>query len=344
MQRRLFDDLDDFEKAAERRAPGSILADPKPDADTAKPKKPTKEPLAEIIKLPTPANQAHALCAVPLTRHWLFAPDRTKLRVRRLEVEVVHQRQHLTQSITIGDTLADPDMGYGILKTRHQRMIFALQQVWQDQGGRMIRWNGRRQGMVSVSSWVLEQLMYGSHGGRQSRLVRKSIQELSSIPVKVENFIGPDGHIYTLDVTGLIGGVEFASSRRSDGQQLGFPWVEIPLGSLITSAFEASAVKPLNMEVLRSLKRDTSALLYPKLDYYLASNEAVELRLDGLVNKLGMTAKQLRQRSYRRRKFESALIDLQGRPLSKEGYVIDARLEPTSDGQDDKLVAERKRT
>jgi len=343
MQQRLFDDLNEFEKTAERRAPGSILAEPKSDTNKAKPKKPTKEPLAEIIKLPTPANQAHALCAVPLTRHWLFAPDRTKLRVRRFEVEVMHQRRHLKQSITIGDTLAAPDMGYGVLKVRHQRMLFALQQVWQDQGGRMIRWDDRRQGMVSVSSWVLEELMYGSHGGQQKRLVRRSIQELASIPVMVSNFIGPDGDVHNLDVTGLIGGVEFASSHRGNGQQLGFPWVEIPLGSLITSAFEASAVKPLNMEVLRSLKRDTSALLYPKLDHHLATNEGVELRLDGLVNKLGMADKQLGQRSYRRRAFTSAVDELQGQPLSREGYVLDVHLEPTADKRDHKMIAERRR-
>lgn len=343
MQRRLFDDLDDYEKMAERCAPGSILAEPKPNTDKAKPKKPTKEPLAEVIKLPTPANQAHALCAVPLTRHWLFAPDRTKVRVRRFEVEVMHQRRHLKQSITIGDTLAAPDMGYGVLKVRHQRMLFALQQVWQDQGGRMIRWDGRRQGMVSVSSWVLEELMYGSHGGQQKRLVRRSIQELASIPVMVSNFIGPDGHVHNLDVTGLIGGVEFASSRRGDGQQLGFPWVEIPLGSLITSAFEASAVKPLNMEVLRSLKRDMSALLYPKLDHHLATNDGVELRLDGLVEKLGMANNELRQPNRRRRAFMSAVDELQGLPLSREGYTLDVRLEPTADKADHKLIAERRR-
>jgi len=343
IQRRLFEDLDDFEKVAEKRAPGSILGRADVEADTDKAKKPTKEPLAEVIKLPTPANKDHSLCAVPLTRHWLFAPDRTKLRVRRFEVEVVHQRRHFTQSITIGDTLAASDKGYGVLTTRHQRMLFALQQVWQDQGGRMIKWDGRRQGMVSVSSWTLEELMYGNHGGQQKRLVRRAVQELASIPVRVENFIGPDGHIHTLDVTGLIGGVEFASSRRGDGQQLGFPWVEIPLGSLITSAFEASAVKPLNMEVLRNLKRDTSALLYPKLDHHLSTNEGVELRLDGLVEKLGMTAQQLRQRSHRRRQFKSALDELQGQPLSREGHTLDVRLEPTADKTDDKLIAERRR-
>ncbi len=58
-----------------------------------------------------------------------------------------------------------------------------------------------------------------------------------------------------------------------------------------------------------------------------------------------MTAKHLRYRSHRRRQFTAVLDDLQGKPLSKKGgYVLDVRLEPTIDGQDDKLIAERKRT
>ena len=211
----------------------------------------------------------------------------------------------------------------------------------------MVRWNGQRRGGLSASSWQLEEMLYGNHGGRQKDMVRLVMQELASIPVKIENYIRPDGTIGTLDVAGLISGLVFADSRRTKGgqQQLGFPWVEIGLGPMITRSFELAAVKPINLDVLRSLKRDTSALLYPKLDYYLASNEGVELRLDGLVSKLGMTAKDLHKRSCRRRLFASAVADLQGQPLSKEGgYVIDARLEPTSDGQDDKLIAQRKRT
>jgi len=327
-----------FERAGEVVEGGAV--DPDPD------KEPTREPMAEVIKLSTPADDSHALTAVPLIRHWLFAPDRTKVRLRRLEVEVAHRGERFTQLITIGDRVAVPSYGYGVLRTRHQRALFVLQQLWQEQGGRMVRWNGQRRGGVSASSWQIEEMLYGSHGGRQQDMVRQVMQELASIPVKIENYIRPDGTIGTLDVTGLISGAVFAESRKSKGgQQLGFPWVEIGLGPMITRSFELAAVKPINLDVLRSLKRDTAALLYPKLDYYLASNEGVELRLDGLVDKLGMTGKQLQQRSYRRRKFEAALLDLQGKPLSKDGgYEIDARLEPTSDGQDDKLIAERKRT
>jgi len=317
-----------------------------PETEQEQGREPTREPMAEVIKLSIPADDSHALTAVPLIRHWLFAPDRTKVRLRRVEVDVSHRGDRFTQSITIGDRIVGPSKGYGVLTTRHQRALFVLQQLWQEQGGRMVRWNGQRRGGVSASSWQLEEMLYGSHGGRQKDMVRLVMQELASIPVKIENYIRPDGTIGTLDVAGLISGLVFAESRRTKGgQQLGFPWVEIGLGPIITRSFELEAVKPINVDVLRSLKRDTSALLYPKLDYLLASNPSTELRLDGLVDKLGMTAKQLRYRSHRRRVFTSALDELQGQLLSKQGgYVLDVRLEPTSDGQDDKLIAERKRT
>ncbi len=326
-----------YERAADVADGGA----PEPDQE----KEPTREPMAEVIKLSIPADDSHAMTAVPLIRHWLFAPDRTKVRLRKLQVEVAHRGERITQSITIGDRVVGPTEGYGVLRTRHQRALFVLQQLWQEQGGRMVLWNGRRHGTVCASSWQLEQLLHGRHGGRQSDLVRLVMQGLASIPVKIENYVRPDGTVGSLDVAGLISGLVFSDSRRGSKGQLGFPWVEIALGPIITRSFELSAVKPINLDVLRSLKRDTSALLYPKLDYYLANNEGIELRLDGLVDKLGMTSKELRQRGRRRRQFEAALVDLQGRPLSKEGgYVLDVRLEPTSDGLDDKLIAERKRT
>lgn len=338
---------DEHEPWAKYQRAADVADGDAPETEQEQGQEPTREPMAEVIKLSLPADDSHALTAVPLVRHWLFAPDRTKVRLRRLEVEVSHRGERFTQTITIGDRVAQRSYGYGVLRTRHQRALFVLQQLWQEQGGRMVRWNGHRRGGVSASSWQIEEMLYGSHGGRQQDLVRQVMQELASIPVKIENYVRPDGTIGTLDVTGLISGAVFAESRRTKGgQQLGFPWVEIGLGPIITRSFEVDgAVKPINLDVLRSLKRDTAALLYPKLDYYLASNESVPLSLSGLVDKLGMTAKQLRQRSHRRRVFASALAELQGQPLSKQGgYVLDVRLEPTSDGQDDKIIAKRKRT
>lgn len=300
--------------------------------------------LADVIKLPEPSNPEHALASIPLIRHWLFAPDGTKLRFREVSIPTIYKGRCITQVVRIGDRFAGAGQGYGILTTRHQRAIFILQELWQKQGGRLALVNDVKRGTVCASSWELEEMLFGSHGGRQKRMVRAIIQELASIPVEVKNYIGPDGEVQDIDVSGLLAGAEFRSSRRNcDKQQLGFPWAEIYLSSIVTRAFEKHAVKPINITVLKCFKKDISALLYPKLDYYLSNHTEVEMRLDNLIERLGLTGEQLLQPSYRRRKFEPIAEELTGQPLSSRGYVIDAKIEKTADGDDHKLVARRRR-
>ena len=304
---------------------------------------PYVEPLAEVIVLPRPSQDDCALASIPLIRHWLFAPDGSKLNCREFKVRTRHQDEDIIQTIRIGDHFAEAGQGYGILKARHQRLLFALQELWQNQGGRLARVDGIRRGVVCASSWELEEILFGSHGGRQKRILRSLIQQLSSIPVSIDNYIGSDGNLTDLDLTGLISGAEFRGASRGSKSQLGFPWVEIYLSSVITRAFEQSAVKPLNLRVLGDLKGDVAALLYPKIDYYLATNSETEMRLDGLVEKLGLQNAQMNKPSYRRAKFQPVIEELNGKPLSKEGFVISAKLVPTADGRDHKLVATRKR-
>jgi hypothetical protein len=302
------------------------------------------QPLAEVLKLPEPLDAEHVLASVPLVRHWLFAPDGSKLRYREFRVRTSHEGRDVVQTIRIGDRFAESDTGYGVLKVRHQRALFGLQHLWQKQGGKLAQVNGVRRGIVCTSSWDLEDVLFGTHGGKQKRIVRALIQQLASIPVAIENYIGPDGHISDLDVSGLIAGAEFQNSRRASASgQLEFPWVEICFSSIITRAFEQSAVKPLNMRVLKDMRSDLSALLYPKADYLLSTNSETELRLDGLVEKLGLSGDQFHQPGYRLRKFVPVAEELNGQPLSLDGYMIEAKLVPTTDSRDHKLVLRRRK-
>lgn len=311
---------------------------PAPKPDAVEPEK--VQQLAEVIRLVKPEHPDYVLTALPVVRHWLFAPDKTKLRYREFQVDVRYKGRDVVQSLSIGDRFAGPNKGYGVLTTRHQRAMFALQHLWQQQGGRMATANGRRYGTVCCSSWQLEQAIFGSHGGRQKDMVRQIVQELAAIPVKIENYVGRDGNLHTLDVTSLIHGY-FASSRKVADGQMGFPWVEILLGPLVVQAFEANEVKPINLEVIRGFSSDTAALIYPKLDYLLSLHDQTELRLDGLVSKLGLSAKRLTERNYRRSKFVEPVAELNGKPLSNGGELV-VSLEPTSDGEDFKIIAEKR--
>lgn len=301
----------------------------------------TAEPITEVIHLPRPSNDEHGLAAIPIVRHWLFAPDGSDLNWREVRMQTQHRRRTLVQTVRIGDRYASPGRGYGILTTRHQRALFALQQLWQKQGGKLVRIDGKRHGIIRASSWELEHSFFGSHGGREKRMARAVVQQLDSIPVEILNYIHDDGTVGDISISGLVGGVEYHSVTHNGGRR--GPWVSIYLSSLITRAFENHAVKPMNLSVLRTLRRDLSALLYPKIDYHLSTHTEVALRLDGLVEKLGLQNKQMHKRSYRQAKFVPVAEDLNGQPLSKDGYIIEARLVQTSDRRDHKLAARRRR-
>ena len=299
-------------------------------------------PMAEVIRLPTPENASHVLTALPVVRHWLFAPDKTTLRYREFVHETSYRGKDIVQKICIGDKIAaERGEGYRVFTTQTQRALFGIQHLWQTQGGRLVNINGKRFGSVCCSSWQLEAALFGSHGGRQEKLIRYLVQQLAAVPLKIENYVDQDGNISTLDVTGLLFG-EFASSRRAANNQIGFPWIEMVVHPLLVSAFERKEVKPIDLEVLRGFKSDIAALLYPKIDHHLATHASVEMRLDGLVDKLGLSGKQLGQKSYRLRKFVEPVGELSGKPTSSGG-TLSVEIQPTADGGDWKMVARQVR-
>ncbi len=272
------------------------------------------------------------LVAIPMVRHFLFAPDKTKLRVRRYNVEAKHNGKRLVQSFRIGDTHAAPGKGYGVLTVKHQRALFAFQELWQQQGGQMVNWQGTRLGLVSASSYQLETKILGSRGGRQKTIVRQIIQELVSIPVAIDNYIDADGEITNVDVTGLLAGAHFNEPGKGKTKN---GWVKIVLGSLLTRAFELSNLKPLALNVLDTLP-DVPALLYPKLDYMLYRRAEVIWRLPTLVQNLGLIGEIAHQPNRRRRLFSAAAKNLDGKPLSKAGYCLSVRVAKgaAADGED----------
>lgn len=298
------------------------------------------KPMADVIRLPMPEQTGHALTALPVVRHWLFAPDKTTLRYREFVHETTYRGKDIVQKVCIGDKIAAArDEGYRVFTTQTQRALFGIQHLWQTQGGRLVSINGKRFGSVCCSSWQLEESLFGSHGGRQRQLIRYLVQQLASVPVKIENYVDQDGYLSTLDVTGLIHG-RFASSRRAADGQMGFPWVEMVVDPVLVDAFERKEVKPIDLDVLRSFKSDIAAILYPKIDHHLSTHTSVEMRLDGLVNKLGITNAQMGKRSYRLVKFKEPLAELDGKPISAGGTMM-IDVQPTADGEDWKLVAKR---
>lgn len=312
------------------------------EAEQEPPPEPPEPPIIAIerkIKVLKPNEVDQEIVALPVIRNWLFAPDNTQLRYREFDIPIEHKGQVITQKIKIGDKWAGPTEGYKILTARHQRALFALQALWQDQGGNLVEISGKPHGIVAGSSWELEDRIFGNHGGDQKHRLRRIIQGLASIPIAIDNYIFPDGSVGRLALTGLLQGAEIIEKGQNA------PWAGIILSSLVTHAFDTSAIKPLNLRILAKLGGSPAALLYPKIDHLLSHHPRTELRLDHLAERMGMTGdKRMAQTAYRARKFEPYVEALDGLPLSKKGFVIEASLEPTADQRDHKISATRRRS
>jgi hypothetical protein len=323
------------EKMAQKSREREAEQEPPPE-----PPKPAMVVIERKIKVLKPVDVDQEIMALPVIRNWLFAPDNTQLRYREFETPIEHKGQVITQKVKIGYRWLRRTDGYGILTARHQRALFALQALWQDQGGNLVEISGKPHGIVAGSSWELEKRIFGDHGGRQKEILRHILAGLAGIPITIENYIFPDGKVGKLEISGLLQGYEFHSEKTEDPM----PWVGIILSSLVTHAFDTSAIKPLNLRILAKLGGSPAALLYPKVDHLLSNHPRTELRLDHLAERMGMMGtKQMSQAGYRARKFAPYVEALDGLPLSKKGFVIEAQLEPTADKKDHKISATRRR-
>jgi hypothetical protein len=279
-----------------------------------------------------------ALTALPLVRNWLFTPDRSRLKWRKLESTVQHEGVEIEQSITIGEPNSKIS---GVLTTKHQRAIFVLQRLWEEQGCRVVEDRGHRVGRVSVSSYVLENALFGSHGGRQKKLTKALIHELNAIPLHFKGFILPDNTVGELYLSGLIHGAMFTDRKGASGRQIGMPWAEITISPWLLAAWEKGDLKPIDLKTLDQLSTDLAKLLYPKLDWLLSKHDKVEYNLLGLCERLGLTNAELSRRSRRHRKFASVATELTGAPLSSGGMLV-VEIEECLKSSDYKLVATRK--
>src|SRR5512135_1566577 len=102
----------------------------------------------------------------------------------------------------------------------------------------------------------------------------------------------------------------------------------------------ANHTKPVLFEVVISFKSEIAQILYTHLDLILSDKTSYERRTKELFEDLGLEGETYRYASKRKEKLEPALQELQGKPLTT-GRITTAKLEPTKDGADFKLVVRK---
>src|SRR5512135_694990 len=102
----------------------------------------------------------------------------------------------------------------------------------------------------------------------------------------------------------------------------------------------ANHTKPVLIDVVLSFRSEIAQILYTHLDLILSDKTSYERRTKELFEDLGLEGKAYKHLSDRRRILDRALPELQGKPLTT-GTITTAKLEPTKDGRDFKLVVRK---
>lgn len=294
-----------------------------------------------LIPFPQVATQPFRSELV-LERHPLFVVNAFKddCFIHERTVEHPESGEPIVQRVMVGKTDVQ-GKSYGVLKQVHQEVFYKLLKLWGDQGYPL---EGTL-GVIKTTVYDLVRALRGNDAAPHYRRVKELIRDLSSIPITLENGYTWQG-LQDLDEFSLIADVKW-NVRKLNKETLrpkqgGISNVKIFLSETVTEGFLRKNVKQLLWQPYAALgkRAQIARLLYPILDYELASKDHFHIALRPLAARLGMAIQ--RYKSDRKRPFAQAIKHLQGKPILGEKYKLHLQLTDAADGDDVILKASRR--
>jgi len=301
-----------------------------------------------VTPLPKVATQPFR-SELTIENHSLFVANHYKedFFVRQWLVKHPESGEEVIRRLTVGKT-NEEDRARGVLTQTHQDMFYKLLKLWGDRGYRLGTWDGKTYGSFTMSAYELVHALRGSDGVRHYRRVQILLQDLTSIPVVLENVYTWQGLQDRLQFT-LLNGVQWKDRGVDEKTKLpkrgGTSEVSILFSEMVTEGFLNKHVKTLLGEPYRSLgtgkraRGETARLLYPMLDAQLSKKERYRVRLQALEERFGFLP--LRYKAHRKRRFASAIRMLDGKLISRGDYRLRVVLQDSEDGKDCVLSARR---
>lgn len=260
---------------------------------------------------------------------WQPANARTAAKARTIERKItLPDGTSIVARLRIKPTVDD-----GNLTTADQRVYYALVKLWEEKG--------RCDPFTSFSLRRLLRILKRKWNAQNKDLLIASLLRLrGTLFVWEEAFT--DGaskrRLELLDTFNILSDLKIAR-HRSDGHvttEVGyFRFHEAIIKNLL-----ADHTKPVLFDVVLSFKNDISQIIYIHLDLVLSDKTSYERRTRELFEDLGLEGKAYNNLSDRKRILDRALKELQGKPLTT-GTITTAKLEPTKDGGDFKLVVRK---
>jgi len=216
--------------------------------------------------------------------------------------------------ITIGRAGGHKD--YGVLKTKHRDVLYAVLAIWASQN--WPTWknkDGEFLGHIRTSRYkILNLILQKNPDSNDYKSLMDTLYELKVIPVEVEDLVSDE----TREVFSIFFGFDFESEKEKDV-------ISIYLDPKITKQYyRKQDLKLLFFDTYRNLSSDISKTLYPIIDRALAENSEFSKKVIDLCNENGLTI--YRYNSDYRAKWKKAFAELNqitltnGRKISVEFY------------------------
>lgn len=253
--------------------------------------------------------------------------------------------EEATQRVTVGDKKSSR----GVLKQKHQEILYKLFRIWAESGSELLVGKGGfKHAGLTMSAYQLVKYIYGNDSKKSYRYVKDALDDLSCIPVSITNAFTKNGLVNIdlfrlLQVEWRVRGFDPSCKRPCSS---GVSAVHIIFSSRVTEEFLKRRVKMLflgrylSIGAGRGPRPSLARLIYPFLDYQLARKDRYNISFSALLKRFGSS--EYEYKSSRRNRVLRAVTALQGLPLSKGDFALCISTRESSSGKDYVLCASKK--
>lgn len=270
----------------------------------------------------------------------LWTPSRATRGEKTLKPRILTREDSQPDGTILTKTVEIAHTYKGTLTTRDQKVLLSLVKIWEEAG--------RPLTFVFLSRYRLAQILGLEWGKTANTLIEESLERLNSVTLTFkESFTDASGKTEKKLSFRILSELFLATreEKAADGKEK----IKAEKGYFqfhqrIISNIIHNYAKPVLLDVVLSIGNDIAQLLYSHADRVLSNATRYEWRTENIVKDLALEGKDYHKPSIRKRIFERAIAELNGKPLSSGGLLKVTMVEAKdkSKTKDYKLIFEKR--